>query len=167
MRATNEDLRAWCENTWPTVYRHIYRLVQNKEEAEDLTQEAYLRVVRKGFPKGGPPHLGYMIAVAVNLVRDSWRRKAARGVLSPLEEAALEVAARTDEAYESSVQDALSRLPEEYREVIDLRIVQGYSRAETAEKLCKSEDAVRGLQYRALQALREVLNDHLEGVHGK
>jgi RNA polymerase sigma-70 factor (ECF subfamily) len=167
MRATNKDLRAWCENTWPTVYRHIYRLVQNKEEAEDLTQETYLRAVKKGFSKDEPPHLGYLMAVAVNLVRDSWRQKRARGVLSPLEEAALEVAARTDEAYESSVRDALARLPDEYREVIDLRIVQGYSRAETAQRLGKTEDAVRGLQYRALQALREVMKDHLEGVQVK
>lgn len=79
MRSTSEDVRAWCDRTWPAVYRHIYRLVQNREEAEDLTQDTYTRVVKRGFSNDGPPHLGYLIAAATNAVRDSWRRSRRSG----------------------------------------------------------------------------------------
>lgn len=154
----------WCEETWPAVYKYIYRLVQNREEAEDLTQETYLRAVRRGFSKDDPPHLGFLVAVAVNLVRDSWRRKKVRGVLAPLEEAAIQAASQDEESSTEGARELLSRLPGEYRMVLDLRIVQGYSREETARKMGKTADAVRGLQYRALAALRELMNGHPEEV---
>jgi RNA polymerase sigma-70 factor (ECF subfamily) len=162
--ARGEDLREWCARTWPAVYKFIYRLVQNREEAEDLTQETYFRAVRKGFPQDEPPHMGYMIAVATNLVRDYWRRQRVRGVLSPLEEAALDMAAQGDDGLAGIVRGLLTELPEEYRQVLDLRIAQGYSRTETAEKMGKSAGAVRGLQYRALLALRELVKQRLREV---
>ncbi len=164
IRARGEDLREWCARTWPAIYRHIYRLVQNREEAEDLTQETCFRVVRKGFPDAEPPHMGYMIAVATNLVRDYWRRQRVRGILSPLEEAAIEMAAMGDNGLAGVVRELLPRLPDEYRQVLDLRITQGYSRAETAERMGKSEDAVRGLQYWALLALKGLVHEHLKEV---
>lgn len=160
----NTPLRAWCEKTWPAVYRHIYRLVQNREEAEDLTQETYLRVVSKGFSETEPPHMGYLRAAATNLVRDSWRRKRTSGALSPLEEAALVAASDGDDALSSGVGEIMDGLPAEYREVLELRIVRGYSRAETALKMGRSEDSVRGLQYRALCALREALLEQKKGA---
>jgi len=162
MRTPDTPLRAWCEKTWPAVYRHIYRLVQNKEEAEDLTQETYLRVVRKGFSE--PPNMGYLRATATNLVRDSWRRKRAFGALSPLEEAALVATSGGDDGPSSGVRELMARLPDEYREVLELRIIQGYSRSETARKMGRSEDSVRGLQYRALCALREALLEQKKGA---
>ncbi|MGE5580293.1 MAG: RNA polymerase sigma factor [Bacillota bacterium] len=164
MRTSDTSMRAWCEKTWPAIYRHIYRLVQNKEEAEDLTQETYLRIVSKGFSGSEPPNMGYLKAAATNLVRDSWRRKRARGALSPLEEAALVAASGGDEAPSSGLCELMARLPDEYREVLELRIVQGYSRSETALKMGKSEDSVRGLQYRALCALREALLEQKKGA---
>ena len=37
-------LEEWCDRTRPKVYRYIYGLVQDRERAEDLTQETYARV---------------------------------------------------------------------------------------------------------------------------
>lgn len=160
----DNDVRAWCEKTWPAVYRYVYRLVQNREEAEDLTQETYLRTVRKGFPQGNPPSMGYLATVALNLVRDSWRRKSVRVNTSPLEKAALNVATAEEDAPSGDIIELLSCLPDEYREVLDLRIIQGYSRAETATRMGKTEGAVRGLQYRALVALRKLMDENLKEV---
>ena len=36
----------WCDRTRPKVYRYIYGLIQDRERAEDLTQETYARVLR-------------------------------------------------------------------------------------------------------------------------
>lgn len=52
----------------------------------------------------------------------------------------------------------MSQLPEQYRQVLELRIVEGYSRQEVAERMGRSEDAIRGLQYRALQTLRDLIH---------
>ena len=52
----------------------------------------------------------------------------------------------------------MNQLPAQYRQVLELRIIDGYSRKETAERMERSEDAIRGLQYRALQALRDLFH---------
>lgn len=55
--------------------------------------------------------------------------------------------------------DALSQLPEDYQAVLMLRIFEGLSAAEVAQRLGRTAGAVRMLQMRALVALREVLGD--------
>lgn len=59
------------------------------------------------------------------------------------------------------IQNALKLLNEEQHTVIDLRILKGYSVADTAKKMDKTEINVRVLQYRALQNLTKILkNDY-------
>lgn len=58
------------------------------------------------------------------------------------------------------IQELMEQLPPDYRQAIDLRIIQGYSRKETATFMGRSEDAIRGLQYRALQALRDLMRNN-------
>jgi RNA polymerase sigma-70 factor (ECF subfamily) len=52
----------------------------------------------------------------------------------------------------------LSQLSPDYQQVLTLRFISGLSHAETGRVLNRSEEAVRVLQYRALNALRQVLN---------
>lgn len=138
----------------------MYRRVRNREEAEDLTQEVYLRIAGR-FGAASPP-LPCLLAAARNLVGDHWRR-AAPGPL-PLEEEHLVAHLDGDDAVTRLwLEDLLRRLTAEYRAVLGLRVIGGHSRAETARRLGRSEASVRGLQYRALQRLRQlVLNDGVE-----
>lgn len=55
------------------------------------------------------------------------------------------------------IKELLDRLQPDFRRVLELRLIQGCSRRETARVMGRSEDAVRGLQYRALAALRSML----------
>lgn len=69
-----------------------------------------------------------------------------------------------EDASETSIQrglleNALSRLSEEQQKVIELRIVQGYSAAETGRLMNKKEGTVRVIQYRALQELAAILGE--------
>lgn len=175
--SARQQTYAWCQSTWPAVYRYAYRLVRNREEAEDITQETYLRAIRaieKGFPEGKMPGFGYLSAVALNLVRDGWRQKRSHFSISPLEEAQVQmVTAQTpvepppyseEDALLGTVSELMSSLPQEYQTVLELRIVQGYSRAETAALMGKSESAVRGLQYRALLLLKQRLREQPKEV---
>ncbi len=151
----------WYRSTWNQLYRFVYARVQNREEAEDLTQETYSKLLARG--ESGPPTPQYLYTTVLNLIRDRWRRKQTRGATVPLDEALLVRAGHEEDAAVSRawVRSLMDRLPADYRTVLELRIVQGYSRTEVARRMGKSETVVRGLQYRALQALREMMRDEI------
>ncbi|MGI6632805.1 MAG: RNA polymerase sigma factor [Bacillota bacterium] len=150
----------WCDRTRPKVYRYIYGLIQDRERAEDLTQETYARVLRAS-PSGAKSE-AYLRAVALNLVRDEWRRDKVRGIPVPLEPFENLLESSGEDPYVTllagHVRELMGRLPEEQRRVLELRIILGLSRSETAAKMGKTEAAVRGLQYRALQSMRQLLS---------
>lgn len=158
-------LQQWCNTTWPDLYKYIYYRVQNREEAEDVTQETYVRAFAKFSSPDNLPTPGYLKTIALNLIRDDWRRQKVRGVQVPLEEVLLSCESNEEATInKKAMRDLMEQLPEDQRRVLQLRIIEGYSRAETAERMAKSEDAVRGLQYRAVQALRNLMLKHFEEV---
>jgi len=158
------ETEAWYREMWLQLYRFAYARVQNREEAEDLAQETCARVL--GSPStatAGPPTREFLFTTALNLIRDRWRRSRVRGITVTLDEAILLHASEHDEAVQRAwIQELLAKLPPDYREVFELRIVRGYSRAETATRMGKSEAAVRNLQYRAVQTMRDLMRDHLK-----
>lgn len=159
------------QQAWLQLYRYVYARVQNRQEAEDLTQEAYLRAIARGrTPEGqspgGPgdsPSRSYLQMVALNLIRDRWRRHRAHGVEVPLEEAFLGRPDVADDAvHRAWVSGLLAQLPEDQRAVLELRILAGCSRAATARRLGRTEASIRGLQYRAVQTLRRLMLEHIK-----
>lgn len=158
-----------CSATWEKIYRYIYFKVQNREEAEDITQETYVKAI-PFLQKGGvhpEKYSGYLRSVALNVLRDLWRKKKRRGtqvnleMINPLENA-------IDDASELSAQrmvieQALSQLKKEQRTIVELRILKGYSVADTAKLMNKTDANVRVAQYRALQRLSEILKAQGEG----
>ncbi len=160
-----QKLQQWCHHTWPELYRYVYYRVQNREEAEDVTQEAYVRVLKKFTSPDNLPPPGYLKTTALNLIRDGWRQQKTHGIQVPLEEVLLSCESGEDAIInENSIRELMRQLPEDQHRVLQLRIVDGYSRAETARRMEKSEDAVRGLQYRAVQAMRSLMVKQLEEV---
>jgi len=145
---------------WRRLYRYVYARLGNRQEAEDLTQETFARTLARSNGSGESLSLPYLFTVALNLLRDRWRSPQRRFLQVPLEEgAATADPAAENQARQAWVEEMLTRLPAEYRTVLELRIVQGYSRAEVARRMGRTEDAVRGLQYRALQALRQLTEE--------
>jgi len=150
--------------TWEPLYRFIYIKVQNREEAEDITQETYVKTLaylrEHETPRGN--FLGFMKTVALNILRDRWRQKKRRGIPVNFEEINPAAAAGMDQqkAVDQRLQleNALAKLSEDQRAVLDLRISKGYSVADTAKLLGKTEAAVRTAQYRALQVLAKLLD---------
>ena len=147
----------WYQQTVSKLYSFTYALLQNREEAEDITQETYFRCLRKDS-KSFPPY-PYLKKVARNLIYDRYRHWQKSG--SQMEDHTLSEdvsASEEDWVTRSLVQELMNQLPEQYKQVLELRIIEGYSRKETAERMERSEDAIRGLQYRALQALRDLFH---------
>ena len=161
-----KSLEEICSSTWESVYRFIYFKVQNREEAEDLTQETYVKALSY-MQKDNiriDNYIGLLKTISLNILRDKWRKSKRRGTYVDFE-AINPVDASIDDHTEISAQrelvkSALNRLSEEQRTIIELRIIYGYSAAETAKIMNKKAGTIRVIQYRALQALAEILGNN-------
>jgi RNA polymerase sigma-70 factor (ECF subfamily) len=167
-RAQRGDQRALeelCRREWRPVYAIAYHAVGNVADAQDLTQEVFLRALRAldRYEEQGVPFQAYLATIARNLVRNRARvpAVAALGDDTPAtargpEELAL------DAVEVGRVQAALAELPRDQRRVIELRVSDGRPTAEVAALLGRQPAAVRQLQHRALSALRARLADPAE-----
>jgi len=161
-------LDALCRRNWKPVYRSFARLTSNPAEAEDLTQEVFLRALRSlpGFEDRGLPFAAYLLQIARNLARDRWRAKPAQPLVTQdLPDRAAtgpgpdNLAVASD--HRAALASALDRLSPDHRAVLRLRILEGRSTSEVAMIFHRSQPAVRQLQVRALAALRATLGDTL------
>jgi RNA polymerase sigma-70 factor, ECF subfamily len=156
-----------CESTWEPLYRFVYFKVQNREEAEDITQETYIKAIsyiNRNDVKIDK-FISFLKTVSLNVLRDKWRKGKRQGIATDIEdinpmEAAVEDPTE-DIGQREIIENSLKQLNDEQRTVIELRILEGYSVAETAEKMDKTESNVRVLQYRALQKLTKILKNEL------
>ncbi|MDD3314804.1 MAG: RNA polymerase sigma factor [Syntrophaceticus sp.] len=155
-----------CLRMWKPLYRYVYYKVQNREEAEDITQETFVRVFaywkkqKLDFDKWP----GFLRTVALNILRDRWRQKKRRGVSIDFEKINPGQMVSVDEqktvTQRLQIENALAKIGEEQRKILDLRLIQGYTVAETARFTGKSDAAVRTAQYRALKALSQILDNN-------
>jgi len=160
-----EAIEKLCIATWEPLYRFIYYKVQNREEAEDITQETYVKTLnylqRNKIPQ--ERLLGFLKTVSLNVIRDRWRKKKRGGVFLDFLEINSEERVREDQQNEIAqrlmLEAALAKLSREQQNILRLRIIQGYSAAEAAKLVGKTESAVRTAQYRALQALAQILDE--------
>lgn len=154
-----------CLATWEPLYRFVYFKVQNREEAEDITQETYVKTLTylREHKTPGENFLGFIKTIALNVLRDRWRQKKRRGIPVSFEEINyLEIDGtdyQKDVARRLQIENALLKLSEDQRAILDLRLIKGYPVAETAKLVGKTEATVRTSQYRALQALARILDD--------
>jgi RNA polymerase sigma-70 factor (ECF subfamily) len=145
------------------VYRYLYYRVESREAAEDLTSEVFLRMLRfiSGFQPPGSSFQAWLFQIARNLAIDHHRKMRVRDHL-PLEEDLVAGSDRPEAAAERSLTNdtlraALAKLSDEQRDVILMRFIAEMPIAEVAKSLHKSENSIKGLQRRALTALRDIL----------
>lgn len=157
-----------CSKTWKSLYLFVYYKVQNRQEAEDITQETYVKAM--SYLQSGKvapnKYIAFLKTVAHNLLRDGWRKHQRRGATVdidaiPAQEYAVDGPAESS-MQRQMVEDALMRLNKDQRAIVELRIIQGYSVAETARLMNMKEEAVRVVQYRALRKLAELLKEEPE-----
>ena len=79
-RAQRGDVAALeelCEREWRPVYGVVYQAVRDRHEAQDLTQEVFLRALKSldRYQHTGAPFSAYLATIARNMVRDRWRRR--------------------------------------------------------------------------------------------
>ena len=146
-----------------SIYRYLYYRVGDPQTAEDLTSEVFLRMIEalSNYNNQNISFQAWLFQIARNLSIDHYRKKGAqRDVqlednLPEQNDEPLEVI--DQELTSEKLRRALIDLPDNQRDVIVMRFISGMPIVEVAQVLHKSEDSIKGLQRRALLALREIL----------
>ena len=158
------------------LYRFVSRMVDRPDDARDVCQETFLRILRRSDAfREGARFSTWMYQIALNLCRDRARRRKRWGRVvvgsttplsddaPPRESAAPETAdTHPGTALEAAerrraVQRALTRLPNDQREVLLLKEYVGLKFREIAEVLEVPESTVKSRMYAALDAMRASL----------
>ncbi|MFN2588955.1 MAG: SigE family RNA polymerase sigma factor [Actinomycetota bacterium] len=135
--------------------RLAYLLTGSREEAEDLAQEAFVRILgRFGDLRKPDVFRTYLMRTVTNLARSGFRRRDVerrhRGELATSDAGV----ADPDLARRDEVARALARLPHRQRAALVLRYCEDLSEQQTAEVLQTSVKAVKALVTRGLAAMR-------------
>jgi RNA polymerase sigma-70 factor (ECF subfamily) len=142
------------------VVRFLYGAGASEDEADDLTQEAFIKAFRKlDTWRGDAAFRSWLLTIAGNLLKDEFRKRKGRRMV-PLEDRELpdqadphgELAA--GEA-EDRIREGIAQLPRLQREVFLLRVQQGADYAEIARALDTTPGAARVHYHHAVKRLKE------------
>ena len=151
-----------CETYFPKIYRFISYRINNRDEAEDLASEVFLRLVRSKDVIIGNTQ-AWLYRVAKNIITDHYRRSSIqRSLIERSEELNEYSDPKSDASARIKVYDierSLKHLTEEQYQVIILKFIEGYSTREVASIMEKTEGAVKGLQFRALQTMNDFFRE--------
>lgn len=144
------------------MFRYVFSHLDNRSDAEDLTEEIFMRAWRAlpKYDERGLPFSAFLFRIARNSLIDYYRQHKAMQSIDDIDLQAHE--AGPEEAVEARIENAdlkktIAVLREDYRNVLIFRFLSGLSPEETAQMMQRSVGAVRVLQHRALSALKELL----------
>jgi RNA polymerase sigma-70 factor, ECF subfamily len=164
-----ERLQSLYEDNLHVIYRFIYSKVGNREEAEDLTSQVFIKAVRSiDSARETASIQSWLFQVARTTIADHWRSfyQLRAHSLDDLLEAGWEGPAESEAPKPPApphdrVKRILERLPEHYRDVLTYRFLLNLSIKETAVRMGLSEANVKVLQFRALKKAGHL---ELEGI---
>jgi RNA polymerase sigma-70 factor (ECF subfamily) len=143
------------------VYAFIYARVGNRADAEDLTQQVALKAIprlRQGAPASAIR--GYLFATARSVLGAFWSTRLGLSEAELHEDLALVVPTEPpSEEGAETVHRILANLSDNYRRVLELRFLHGYSLKEAAAEMKSTVGAIKVMQLRALRAAAKVRLD--------
>ncbi|MFC2015132.1 ECF subfamily RNA polymerase sigma factor, BldN family [Chloroflexota bacterium] len=169
-RAKEHDQQAFTElyeAYFDKIYRYIVLKIGDKKEAEDITQQVFLKALQSisSFKWKGSPFSAWLYRIAHNQIVDYFRKKSKRPAM-PLDDS-LNISDTKKESNPYSMAEqsfdieqvvsATQKLTEAQHEVISLRFTSELSTAEVANIMGKSQGAIKALQHSAIAALRRNL----------
>lgn len=161
------------DQLYPLIYRYVSYRLQEEQLCEDITSEVFVRLLDAFHRKDRNIRdvRAWMIGIASNLVNDHYRQKYHRKMEDLENYENFPAQYSTENSVERSltmgeIRWAMARLTPDQQHVLALRFSQDLSLEETASMVGKSVNAVKVLQFRALAAMRRLLdekwNDHHE-----
>lgn len=167
-RTANGDEDAFAEiygTLLDPIYRYLYWNLDSREDAEDLSEEVFLKCLVNigGYdPKRGP-FKAWAFRIAHNLMVDHQRRRGRRGqeeLKEDMEDGSPPATQGLEEAERAqALRESLDGLPSSQRQVIVMKFFAEMSNAEVAKALGRSEGAVNAMQHRALRRLGKILEE--------
>ena len=153
---TNKEIMEIYDRQVDTVYRVCYAYMKNAPEAEDMTQETFLRLMSNGKPFADQRHeKAWLIITASNLCKDTlkkwWRKNENIDDYTSLPQDRTETG--------NDVLDAILALPQDYKDVVYLHYYMDYKTDEIAAMLKKPPSTIRN----HLREARELLKKQLGG----
>lgn len=174
-----ESFEKLISNYQKKVFNIAFRMMQNYDDAYDVSQEVFIRVFKaiKKF-RGQSSFSTWLYRVTTNACLDELRRKKnSKNVISLDQEIQLEdgevffqiednrltpeLAAEENELV-NVVREAITKLPDDYREVIILRDIQGFSYKEIAHIKECPQGTIKSRINRARKALKDILKGKME-----
>ena len=161
-----QEFQAFYEDNLVRVYRFVFKSLRNREEAEDLTSQIFLKALRYLDPeRNAQSARSWLFKIAHTTIADYWRThyraltssldvRLEVGWEGPTEEGIL----GTNERAAERVYNLLQALPERYREVLSYRFLLNLSIRETAATMGISEANVKTLQFRAIKHATNLAN---------
>ena len=154
------------------VYRYLYFRTGSHPEAEDLTEQVFLKAWEAvgRYRWQGRPFVAWLYRLAHNSHIDHVRTQRPTTSLTnderPLELASPQAAVELARALDADLlSHALGELTVDQQQVIIMKFIDGLDNEQIAQSMDKREGAIRALQMRALSSLRRVLES--QGEHGQ
>lgn len=160
-----QEFQTFYQENLSLIYRFVYSKVGNREEAEDLTSQIFIKAVRGVDTERGPQSMQkWLFQVARTTIADYWRvhYRVSVSSLDELLEAGWEAPIGDEEPAMTSgrpferVQRILQALPEHYRDVLHCRFLLNLSIKDTALSMGLTEANVKVLQFRALKRAADI-----------
>ncbi len=169
-----EEFQMFYQKNLGPIYRSVYYQVGNREEAEDLTSEIFLKAVSRIDRERSPRSMQFWLhLIARTTIADYWRAHYRRPTssLDELLEVGWECPAEEEPNVMSSepaerVQHLLQALPERDREVLTCRYLLNLSIKDTAFRMGVTVANVKILQFRALKRAADLDNVVTEQQYG-
>ena len=150
------------EQNFHRVYAYVARRVRDRAETQDLTAHVFHQALANlgKFKWKGAPFASWLYRIASNAIADQAKRKLRESGNQPELPSEIATNAADLEEVESRARlfSAVDKLPEDQRRVIVMRFADEKSIREIADELGRSEGAVKQLQFRGLENLRNRLN---------
>lgn len=153
------SVEAAIERFSTDIFRMAYARTGNRNDAEDITQDTFIKYMKETKPFVDENHVkAWLLRVTINssknLVTSAWHRRntsmdAADVMSTTIEE-------------KSDVYYAVLKLPEKYRTVVHLYYYEGYSVEEIATMLSAKESTVKSWLRRARLKLKELLKEDID-----
>ena len=147
------------ENNFERVYAYIARRVGDREEAQDLTAEVFHQGLANlaRYEWRGLPFAAWLLRIASNAIADSWKFKAREQGNPSSDEPLSPDIDMEDVEQRARLFRLVTTLPDDQRRVIEMRFAQEKSIREIAKELGRTDGAVKQLQFRGLETLRDQL----------
>jgi RNA polymerase sigma-70 factor, ECF subfamily len=147
------------------IYRRVYYRVSNEVDAEDITQEVFVRAWKAidRYRKTGAPFVTWLLTIANHLIVDHYRNRKNTVTIDEIDDKNpgnqdMGPEEQSEVNFDNTlIRQAVFKLKGNKQKVILMHFIDGFSYEEIARTLNKSEGAVRVIQYRALNDLRKLL----------